>query len=145
MSEESTKRKLNGGNSAEAISAKEMQKGESVEGHIVRFIETTSKRFRDNKTGQFKVQSHPVLAKADGKQVILWAAGNLNYLQKDLAKNNVAMGTLLTITRAEDRLSKAAGKELPYFDIEVTDSEVVDPSKFAAVASSEGSEAGSDY
>ena len=89
-------KELNGGKKEDrdntAIQARNIAVGDSVEGHIVRFVETE---------GKFGKSVSPVLRQEDGSELVVWASGNLKYLRDDLAKNNVTLGTLVKVTSVE--------------------------------------------
>lgn len=72
-----------------AISAKEIAVGDSVEGHLVRFIKTS---------GKFGESISPVLRNANGEDTVVWAAGNIKYLENDLKSNDLGLGVMIRIT-----------------------------------------------
>lgn len=97
-----------------AISAKDLNIGESVEGHLVRFITTK---------GKFGESISPVLRNKDGEDTVVWAAANLKYLQQDLKSAGLGPGVLIKITSVEP--SKGSNYK-SYFEFAVNENDVLD-------------------
>jgi len=94
-------KELNGeGSNAQTINAKDIKVGESVEGYINRFVETSSQKYRDQDGNPIKSIS-PVFIDEEGNETIVWASGNLKYLKSDLEKKNIPMGVKVRLTSVE--------------------------------------------
>jgi hypothetical protein len=77
----------------QAIKAKEMVKGASVEGYIKSFVTTKS-----NFNGKEKTEEHPLLVAKDGKTTLIWKGGNITSALKEALKDNEApMGSYVKI------------------------------------------------
>lgn len=94
-------KELNGeGQEAQTINAKDIKVGDSVEGYLVRFIETESTKYKDQQGNPIKSIS-PVFRDDEGNETIVWASGNIKYLKSDLAKNGVPLGVKVRLTSVE--------------------------------------------
>lgn len=75
------------------IRAKEMQKGQVIEGYLKSFIKTTS-----TFGGKEKQEEHPLLVGKDGKSTIVWKGGNITSAIKEaLSDNEAPLGSYVKV------------------------------------------------
>jgi len=97
-----------------AVAAKDLAVGQSIEGHLVRFITTT---------GKYGQSISPVLRGKDGEETVVWAAANIKFLKEDLAKAGLGPGVMLRITSVEPN-PKSQYKS--YFDFAFNEDDTID-------------------
>lgn len=97
-----------------AISAKDLAVGESVEGYLTKFIVTN---------GKFGESVSPVLTGKDGQETVVWSAANLKYLRDDIQKAGLGMGVMIKITAVKPD-PKSNYKS--YFEFAVNEDDVME-------------------
>lgn len=75
------------------IKAKEMQKGDVLEGYLKSFVKTKS-----NFNGKERTEEHPLLVSKDGKTTLCWKGGNITSAIKEaLSDNEAPVGSYVKI------------------------------------------------
>lgn len=75
------------------LKAKEMTKGQTVEGYLKSFVKTKS-----NFGGVEKEELHPLLVDDSGKSTLIWKGGNITSAIKEaLSDNEAPMGTYIRV------------------------------------------------
>lgn len=75
------------------IKAKEMGKGDVIEGYLKSFVTTKS-----NFGGKEKTEEHPLFVSKDGKSTLVWKGGNITSAIKEaLSDNEAPMGSYVKV------------------------------------------------
>lgn len=103
-----------GGGGKNLIVGTQMHVGQSVTGYLI--------GFRPNKFNEQK--SDVVLQSETGQEILITAAGNLGYMEKDAGNGQYSLKTLTRITRQPDRQTKS-GRTRSHFLIEQDDTKTL--------------------
>lgn len=111
-------------NKREAIKANEMKEGDVVEGYLVKVTE------KPNRNPKYKQPNVSIfLIDENGKESVLFAAGNLTYVPKQIMDANIEMGTKIRFTRTSP---PETSNYKHFFDIAVNREDKIDLARFGA-------------
>lgn len=97
-----------------AVTAKDLEMGQSIEGYLSKFITTK---------GKYGETTSPVLVDKEGEETVVWATGNLRYLPENFEKAGLQRGVMVRITKAA---LPSGTKFENYFDIEFNEEDVIE-------------------